>query len=113
MTYLSFIHPTIASPDLDGLGDVILFMGTLIPIYVLGAFFAVDAFSAYRLVLAGLQLIVLLAAELIQWKLTKRIPMPARITFSVFTYFVVNFSLTFAVLADWISIYKITKFFMH
>jgi uncharacterized membrane protein SirB2 len=94
MQIRSFIF--LASPDLSGLGQLMLERGTLLPIFIIGALHGVGIW------MGAMQVLILLGIILIAWALTRNRSLTARILSFVFAYLVANFATTLALLL-WLS----------
>jgi Mg2+/citrate symporter len=84
-----------ASPDLSGMGDALLLIGTVLPIFAFGALCGINVG------LGILQAVLLLLAELIQWQLTRRAKLTVRVISFICTYFIVNIGFVLAVFCPW------------
>ncbi|MCE0483291.1 MAG: hypothetical protein LV479_03520 [Methylacidiphilales bacterium] len=80
-----------ASPDLSGMGDALLLIGALLPIFAFGALHGINVW------LGILQIIVLFVGETLQWQLTKHALFPLRIISAITTYLALNVVFSFAI----------------
>ncbi|HWB60571.1 MAG TPA: hypothetical protein VG733_13845 [Chthoniobacteraceae bacterium] len=93
MTYL----PILASPDFRGFDEelnlLLLWRGTLLPIYFIGSLGG--DITAERLRLAGMQAATLVLAQIAQWMLVRKKPAALRVLTTMAAYLIANFCFTF------------------